>query len=326
MRDAPLHHDIADGPDGGRAWWLEAEDGVRIRLGAWSHAGARGTIVLFPGRTEYIEKYGRAARDLALRGYGLVAVDWRGQGLADRLADDVLSGHVHYFDDYQRDVRAVFAALGRLDLPRPWVLLGHSMGGCIGLRALHNGVPVAGSLFSAPMWGIRMAELLRPVAWSLGWGSRRVGMDHLYAPGTQANPYVLSEPFATNKLTRDEEMYRYMIDQTNACPALGLGGPSLRWLHEALIECRRLARMPSPDLPCLTFLGTDEDIVDPGSIHARMNAWPGGTLKMLDGARHEVMMETPETRQLVFDRMAEFMAALPDRPEPAQSSMATSCR
>ena len=47
------------------------------------------------------------------------------------------------------------------------------------------GLPVAGAIFSAPMWGIRMAQALRPLAWSLGWGSRRLKLDHVYAPGTQ---------------------------------------------------------------------------------------------------------------------------------------------
>jgi len=324
MQTAPFHHEIADGPEGAEAWWLRTDDGVRIRLGLWRHEGARGTVLLFPGRTEYVEKYGRAAREFAARGYDLLAVDWRGQGLADRLIADELSGHVHFFDDYQHDVRAVLDAAQKLELPKPWYLLGHSMGGCIGLRALYNHAPVAGAIFSAPMWGIRLTDLVRPLAWSLGWGSRRLGMDHFYAPGTQSNPYVLSEPFAANKLTCDEDMYQYMIDQTRARPALGLGGPSLRWLYEALSECRKLGRMPSPEMPCITFLGTDEDIVDPVSVHDRMKRWPDGTLKLLEGARHEVMMESPTTRTCVFDRMADFMDGVRNRNTARQPSIATS--
>lgn len=288
-------------------------------------------MLLFPGRTEYVEKYGRAAHEFTRRGFAMAAVDWRGQGLADRLAGDVLSGHVDFFGDYQRDVRAVIRAAEALDLPKPWYVLGHSMGGCIALRAVHEALPVAGAMFSAPMWGIRMAQALRPLAWSIGWGSRRLRLDHFYAPGTQAEPYVLSEPFATNKLTRDRAMYQYMIDQTRAKPELGLGGPSLRWLHEALIECRALMRMAPPELAGLTVLGTAEDIVDPADIHRLMARWADaparGHLALLDGARHEVMMEDPETRQTVFDMLAAFMHA-PDRFDldttPDQPSAATS--
>jgi lysophospholipase len=306
---APFFDEMSDGPGGGRAWWAETEDGTRIRLGLWRPEGARGTVFLFPGRTEYIEKYGRAARDLAAHGLATFTIDWRGQGLADRLVDDAMAGHVMHFTDYQHDVRAMLAAAEELDLPRPWHLLGHSMGGCIGLRAAMEGMPVASCVFSGPMWGIRIADALRPVAWSLSWTSKRLGMGHRYAPGTAGGNYVLTEPFETNKLTRDREMYDYMTRHLTDQPELGLGGPSLHWLHEALMETRALARLPSPDLPCLTIMGSDEDIVDVPRIRQRMADWPGGRLEVIEGGRHEVMMDDPETRAAVFGLMGEFFAS-----------------
>lgn len=178
MHAAPLFDDVAGGPEGGAAWWLTAADGVRIRVAAWTCEGPHGTVLLFPGRTEYIEKYGRAARDLAACGYATLVVDWRGQGLSDRITGDPMSGHVLHFSDYQHDVTAMTDAARRLDLPRPWHLLAHSMGGAIGLRAVMQGLEVKACAFSSPMWGIRMAHALRPVAWSLSWGSRHLGMSH----------------------------------------------------------------------------------------------------------------------------------------------------
>ena len=126
METAPFHEAIARGPAGGRAFWLTAEDGVRLRLGVWPvPEGAKGTVFLLPGRTEYVEKYGPAAADLGARGYAMLAVDWRGQGLADRPLDDPLKGHVAHFPDFQRDLAAVIAAATALELPRPWFILGH---------------------------------------------------------------------------------------------------------------------------------------------------------------------------------------------------------
>lgn len=307
---APFFDEMSDGPGGGRAWWAKTADGTRIRLGLWRPEGARGTVFLFPGRTEYIEKYGRAARDLAAHGLATFTIDWRGQGLADRLVDDAMAGHVMHFTDYQHDVRAMLAAAEELDLPRPWHLLGHSMGGCIGLRAAMEGMPVVSCVFSGPMWGIRIADALRPVAWSLSWTSKRLGMGHRYAPGTAGGNYVLTEPFETNKLTRDREMYNYMTRHLNTQPELGLGGPSLHWLHEALMETRALARKPSPDLPCLTIMGSDEDIVDIPRIRQRMAAWSDGRLEVIEGGRHEVMMDDPETRAAVFGMMGDFFTRL----------------
>ncbi|WP_297769900.1 alpha/beta hydrolase [uncultured Roseovarius sp.] len=306
MHEAPLFTDLADGPEGGAAWWLNAADGVRIRIGLWNRDAPNGTVLLFPGRTEYIEKYGRAAASFAACGYATLALDWRGQGLADRLAEDRMSGHVHDFADYQLDVAAMMEAAQRLDLPRPWHLLAHSMGGCIGLRAVMQGLAVQSCAFSGPMWGIQMTDALRPFAWSLSWGSRQLGMDHFYAPGTVGEHYVLTEPFASNKLTNDSGMYDYMGNQLRAHPELGIGGPSLRWLHEALRETRDLSHLPSPGMPCLTILGEDEQIVDIGRVEDRMARWPGGHLEMVPHGRHETLMDAPEMRDPLFRTLCQF--------------------
>ncbi|SDO42433.1 lysophospholipase [Lutimaribacter pacificus] len=309
MKPAPFFADLADGPGTGAAWWLTADDGPRIRVGAWPLDGAKGTALIFPGRTEYIEKYGRAARDLAARGYATLAIDWRGQGLADKALDDPATGHVERFTDYRNDVAAALRAAETLDLPRPWHLIAHSMGGCIGLRALYEGLPVNTCVFSAPMWGITMPARKRPVAWALGWSTLHLRLGTAMAPGTSPRHYVASEPFEGNPLTTDPEMFDYMRRHLEAEPALALGGPSIRWVYAALSEMRNLARRPAPGLPCLTFLGTGETIVDPGRIRARMANWPGGELRMIAGAEHEVMMETPPIRADFFDRAAALFDA-----------------
>ncbi len=307
MENAPLYTDLADGPPDGRAWWLRTTDGVRIRIGYWpATAKTHGAILLMPGRTEYIEKYGRTARDLATLGYGTLVIDWRGQGLADRLVSDAMSGHVIRFGDYQTDLAAVMQAAEQLGLPRPMHLLAHSMGGCIGLRAVMDGLDVASCVFSGPMWGIQMANALRPIAWSLSWGGRQLGMGHVYAPGTAAGSYVLTEPFESNKLTRDSDMYNYMINHLREHPELGLGGPSLRWLNEALRETRDLSRLPSPELPCMTLLGSEEVIVDVPRIHNRMHNWAGSQLEIIPNGRHEVLMENAGLRADLAKRIADF--------------------
>ena len=150
MTDAPLFSAVADGPEGGRAFWVTAADGVRLRLGLWTHPGAQGTVLLLPGRTEYVEKYGRAAGDLRARGFATVVIDWRGQGLADRPLDDPMSGHVGDFAEYQLDFDAMVGFARAQGLPEPYYLMAHSMGGCIGLRAL-----LRGSSSEAELAGLR---------------------------------------------------------------------------------------------------------------------------------------------------------------------------
>jgi len=301
---APFFEDVAAGPAGGAAWWVTASDQVRIRVGLWPVAGARGTVLLFPGRTEYIEKYGDTARELAARGLSTLAIDWRGQGLVDRLLKDTRIGHVARFTDYQRDIAAVLRAARELDLPRPYYLLAHSMGGCIGLRAVMEGLPVQACAFTGPMWGIQMSPVMRPIGWAMATAGTALGFGDRLTPNSTGESYVLTQDFDGNTLTNDPEMYRMMQDQLAAHPDLALGGPSLHWLREALLETRHLASRASPDLSCVTFLGTQEAIVDSAAIRTRMQIWPRGTLEVVDSAQHEVLMDTPAIRAQVFDRIA----------------------
>jgi lysophospholipase len=309
LTEAPLYTDIAPGPGDGVARWLVTSDGVRLRIGAWGFGARRGTVFIFAGRSEYVEKYGTAAADLADRGFASITIDWRGQGLADRLTKEPLVGHVETFDDYQTDVAAMQRAARALDLPRPWFLLAHSMGGCIGLRSLLEGLPVKATAFTAPMWGIRIVPHMKPVAWLLGRIMPRVGRGETLPPGTRKEPYVLSDPFEDNMLTSDARMFDMMRDQITAHPELALGGPSYIWLHQALRECIDLAEQSSPRLPCLTFLGTNERIVDTKAVHERMGEWRAGRLEMIEDGEHEVLMETPAIRARIFDDLATHFTA-----------------
>jgi lysophospholipase len=303
---APLFAEVADAPTGGQAAWVSAADGVRLRMGFWTHAAAKGTVLLLPGRTEYVEKYGRAAADLRARGYATLVIDWRGQGLADRALADPMSGHVGDFAEYQLDFDEMIGFARAKGLPEPYYLMAHSMGGCIGLRALMRAAPVKAAAFSAPMWGILIAAWMRPMAVALSTASRWFKFDDRYTPGTGAKTYVVSAGFAGNSLTTDAEMWDYMRQQALAHPELVLGGPSLGWLQAALTECHALSLLPSPDMPCITALGTQERIVDVGPIHARMAIWPRGALELYPGCEHEVIMERAGSRARFFDSAVEL--------------------
>lgn len=306
---APLHNDVALGPDGGSAYWLTCSDGVKIRVAVWgADAAKNGTVLLFPGRTEYIEKYGQAAGEFAARGYACVVVDWRGQGLADRLIDDPALGHVGSFKHYQLDVAAVLGLVEELSLPKPLSLLAHSMGGCIGLRALIEELPVTSAVFTGPMWGIAAPIPKRTMGWVASTLAHNLGLGRVITPGTVPETYVLANPFDDNMLTSDLHMFEYMKTQVTTYPDLALGGPTLSWLNEALRECRALRAHPTPDVPTLTYLGTNERIVDVPNIHDRMSRWPNGELIIIENGEHEIAMECEPTRTRVFDEACAHYA------------------
>lgn len=304
--EAPYYAEVAEGPDGVKASWVVAEDGTRLRMAVWPE-GEKGTVLMFPGRTEYVEKYGRVATDMAAAGYGMVAFDWRGQGLADRPPHRHDMGHVESFNEYRQDVAAFLAALEPLDLPKPWFLIGHSMGGCIGLRALYDGLSVAAAAFSAPMWGLQMSPILTKLSPFIMAVARPLGFGKSFAPGM--GPW---EPltFDENTLTTDRDQFDYMSRQTDDHAELALGGPSLTWVKRAIEECDALMAMPPLDLPTISLMGTRERIVSVEPVQDRMASWPGAQFIQVDGAEHEVLMENPTRRTQSLDAiLAHFASA-----------------
>ena len=66
---------------------------------------------------------------------------------------------------------------------------------------------------------------------------------------------------------QERETWDLMRSHVAAEPELGLGGPSLHWLNEALREMLRLSWIPAPAVPALAFVGSEEAVVDPARIH-----------------------------------------------------------
>ncbi len=297
---APLFEEIAQAPSGGTAYWVSSADGVRIRVALW-RGGDRGTVLIFPGRTEYIEKYGPTATDLIAKGFSVAIIDWRGQGLAHRFLKEPLIGHVEKFTDFQHDVRAMIGLVEEHDFPKPLSLIAHSMGGCIGLRTCLEREDITAVVFTGPMWGIAATPQKRLLGWTVSSLSRPGRFAHLLTPGTALETYVRIAPFEDNMLTTDPDMFNFMKAQLDAHPELALGGPSLGWVNEALRECRKLTQRPSPTQPAQIFMGSNERIVDVDAIHDRAARWQNGELHVIDGGEHEVLMEKAETRARIID-------------------------
>lgn len=309
MENAPFFADVAEGPRNVAAYWLHTEDNVRLRVAHWpSEDAAKGTVFVFQGRTENIEKYGRAVEALQSVGYSAFAIDWRGQGLSDRFDDDRMLGHVDRYSDYQKDVVAMIKAAETLDLPKPWYLLGHSLGACVGLRALSEGLPMSACAFSAPLWDINLSAFQRAAAWPLTWTAQLMGKGHSYAPGTRGESYVLTTRFEDNRLTHDESSYRYYQSVSENLEDQQVGGPSMGWLYQTLKETRALSKIESPDVPCITFCGAEDSIVAIPAVEDRMTRWPRGKFELIPNARHDVLYEVASIRERVFRQITELFS------------------
>ena len=77
---------------------LKTPDRVELRFARWAPPpGRKGTVCMFQGRAEFIEKYFETVRDLRARGFAVATLDWRGQGLSQRALRDPRKGYVRSF-------------------------------------------------------------------------------------------------------------------------------------------------------------------------------------------------------------------------------------
>ncbi len=305
MEKAPYLNDIVEDSCDVQAYWVLAKDKVRIRVAIWQ-GGGRGTVFIFTGRTEYIEKYASIATLFTQKGYKVVIHDWRGQGLSDRLLPNSNIGHVEQFSDYQMDLDEVINTAKHLDLPRPYFQVSHSMGSCIGLRTIHQRQIFKSSIFTGPMWKLhgksRMfaARFITSLAISFGLDERMIfGAD-------ERNYLHLSTP-EKNSLTSDPKIFGFLKSQIETHPELNLGGPSWRWLWSAIRENDYLLSLPPPDAKALVILGTEEVLVDVNKIISYCQDWNKVELEIIPGTKHEVLMESKASRDFALNQIFSFL-------------------
>ena len=95
-------------PPGGDAYWFKGKGDARLRAGLFTPPRSpRGTVVLSSGHSEPIEKYFEVIDELLDRGFVVLAHDWRGQGLSQRLLPDRMKGHAIGFSDFVTDYTAL---------------------------------------------------------------------------------------------------------------------------------------------------------------------------------------------------------------------------
>ena len=143
------------------------------------------------------------------------------------------------------------------------------------------------------MWHLQMRAATRELTSKMTRLANVVGLGGRLMPGTHAQPTALAAAFEGNALTSDRDVFAWCVAQVTAHPELGLGGPSMQWTYAALEEMARLYIAPLPKLPILVFLGSAEQVVSTSVIRSQVAKMATGELVELDGARHEILMETP---------------------------------
>ncbi len=291
-------------PSGAVVGTFAGYDGAPLRYAWWeaTRGPRRGTVCLFGGRGEYIEKYFEVVADLRRRGFAVATMDWRGQGGSWRALADPRKGHVRDFAEYDQDLLRFMKDVVLPDCPPPFVALAHSMGGNILLR--NAGTP--GSWFermvlTAPMIAFADVQVGHPqwLARAYAEIAAAVGFSHAYVRGGSGEPEGTGD-FEGNQLTSDRERWSRNKAVLDAAPELGIGSPTIGWLRAAYRACARLLDPSYPqriEVPLLMFAAGNDEIVSTPAIEDFAVGLKVGSQLLIPGARHEILQEADEFRQ-----------------------------
>src|SRR5258707_4461101 len=242
-------------------------DGVELRFARWAPPpGRKGTVCLFQGRAEYIEKYYETVRDLRARGFAVATIDWRGQGMSGRTLRNSRKGYVRNFADYIVDLEIFVNEVVLPDCPPPFFALGHSMGATILLTAAHRGHRWFDRMvLLAPM--IALPGARRSTATRAGVKVMRLmGLGGAYVPGGDST-VMAQRPFIGNLVTSDPVRYARNVAVLEAEPKLAIAFPTVAWADSAFKAMGAMAQ-PGYSLkirhPILVVAaGQDQDVSPP---------------------------------------------------------------
>ena len=301
---------------------LRAVDKIRLRAARWiPERPARGTVAVFGGRSEFIEKYFETIADLLKRDFVVVALDWRGQGGSERQLKNPRKGHIDDFSLYERDLNALVRQTLEPHCPKPWFGLCHSMGGAILLRIAEAGrCPFDRLVLSSPMIaisGLRAPKSIRGLVEALD----ALGLGGAFAPGG-GNAIGALQPFVGNVLTSDPVRYARTASVVKADPSIALGGLTVGWLHAAF---RQMRRFEDPDFPRATSVPTlviasgADRVTDTRATERFAERLRAGRLIVIEGAQHELLMERDVFRDqfwAAFDAFVPGVEGAAAQPGP----------
>jgi alpha-beta hydrolase superfamily lysophospholipase len=300
-------------PDDAHIGYWIAPDGWKLRRFDWPASAPRGRILFQTGRGDIFEKYLETFAHLHTKGWSITAFDWRGQGGSGRLSSDPHVGHASDYGVIDADLAAFWADWSAEaeagGVPR--VVLGHSMGGMMVMRALTaRAIAPDAAILIAPMIGLKApfgpAFSARIARWIAGRGDpARAAWRSNERPGSVASRQSL--------LTHDADRYSDEGWWQATHPELVLGPPSWAWLSEGFAGAAALAndpRVESIKTPVLMLIAEADKLVDPRAalrLAARMPA--AQVVRFGPESAHEILREADGVRDRALSAIDSFLTA-----------------
>jgi lysophospholipase len=303
----PVPEDVVSGT-------IKTRDGVDLRFARWAPPpGRKGTVCVFAGRGEMIEKYFETVRDLRDRGFAVAMIDWRGQGHSARRLRDPRKGYVRDFADYEIDVETFVQQVVLPDCPPPYFALAHSMGGAVMLRIAHAGKRWFDRMvLSAPMIDLpgRRTSLVPTALLRI---MRFAGQGGRYVPGGN-DQLVGLLPFINNPLTSDPVRFARNAAVLEEDPTLGIAAPTVAWADTAFKAMRTFRQYYYPSQirqPILMLAASNDTVVSTPAIEEFAYHLRAGSHLVIAGSKHEILQEQDRYRAQFW---AAFDAFVPGSP------------
>lgn len=259
------------------------------------------------GRSEFIEKYFEVVADLHARGLSVAMMDWRGQGLSERLLPEREKGHILDFGAFRSDLRLFTEEVAKKRIAGPLALLTHSMGGAPALQLLADGYDAyRAAVLTAPMTQLFddaakriAARLLARAACALG-ASRQPVM----------NVKEHSLAFEGNILTSDRARHARFRDLQSAAPNAILREPTYGWLKaaiDAIDDLHAPNRFDKLKTPVRIISAGKDELVSTKDHAILAGRSPLIDNVVIEGALHEVLMERDDIRAAYWRAFDDFV-------------------
>lgn len=288
-----------------------AADGWPIRRIDWTSSNAtRGSMLFLPGRGDHYEKYLETLAHFAAAGWHVTSMDWRGQGGSGRLLADKKVGHIDDFSTWISDLRKFWADWSAAT-SGPHVVLAHSMGGHLAMRALvENAIDPDAVAMSAPMLGIQTGGL--PLSLNHAFAKMMCKISSADAPAWKVSEKPLSPMNLRAKiLTADKDRYEDELAWWELRPEVKLGPPSWHWVERAIASIRLLdepGTLEGVETPILLMATTADQLVSTPRIIKDSKRLPTAeTLIFGKEAAHELLREADAVRDVCLARITSFL-------------------
>lgn len=299
-------------PAGARVHSWTAPDGWELRAFAWpaDTPTPRGSILFQGGRGDIFEKYLEAFDHWHAQGWTITSFDWRGQGGSGRLTPSKNCGHIDDFGRFVTDLRAFYAEW-EAATPGPHVVMAHSMGGHIVLRAMTEGaIRPDAAVLVAPMLGF-----ITPFGAALGERIAKLmgGVGDSSRPAWKGNEKPYTTETRQNLLTYDLDRYADELWWQQANPQNVTGPPSWRWVIEGFKSMRELRANPAlktMDVPVLMLVAENDGLVEAKAALAVGPRLPDVRIvRFGKESAHEILREADKVRNRAIGEIDLFLAA-----------------